>query len=229
MSATPPTVIFDLDGTLTDSRPGILRTTRYALDRLRAATGIAKPVSDDADLTFIIGPPLRESFAQLVGAVHVEQMMGYYRERYRKIGLLENSVYDGVPQALGELQRGGHRLFVATSKNEKDARRILDHFGLARYFSEIYGARDDGGRAIKSELLTFLLGRERIVAKPAQVQMIGDRKYDALGARGVGISALGALWGYGEREELIEAGACPLIDTPHRIPAAVAAASVLAP
>jgi phosphoglycolate phosphatase len=226
VSAPPATVIFDLDGTLTDSRPGILRTTRYALNRLNAATGVARPVPDEADMTFMIGPPLRETFEQLVGAAHVEQMMGYYRERYQRIGLLENSVYDGVPQALAELQRAGHRLFVATSKNEKDARRILDHFGLKRYFHEIYGARDDGGRAVKSELLTFLLGRERIAAKSARVLMIGDRKFDALGAISVGISALGALWGYGEREELIEAGADPLIETPHQVPAAVAATLV---
>ena len=223
MSARPATVIFDLDGTLTDSRPGILRSARFALNRLNAATGRRAPVPEEADLTYMIGPPLRETFKGLVGAAHVEQLLGYYRERYRKIGLLENSVYDGVPQALAELQRLGCRLFVATSKNEMDARRILDHFALARFFDEIYGARDDGGRAVKSELLTFLLGRERINAKTSQVMMIGDRKFDALGARSVGISALGALWGYGEREELIEAGADPLIETPHQIPAAVAA------
>ncbi len=222
MSAKPATIIFDLDGTLTDSRPGILRTTRYALKQLNAATGRQFPIPDEADLTHIIGPPLRETFKDLVGAAYVEQMIGVYRGRYEKIGLLENSVYDGVRQALAELQKLGHRLFVATSKNETHARRIIDHFGLKKYFAEVYGARDDGGNAIKSELLTFLLGRERIVAKTSRVVMIGDRKYDALGARAVGISALGALWGYGEREELIEAGADPLIETPHQIPAAVA-------
>jgi phosphoglycolate phosphatase len=223
VSEPPATVIFDLDGTLTDSRPGILRTTHYALERLHKASGGKTPAPEGADLTRMIGPPLRETFKELVGAAHVEQLIGYYRERYQKIGLLENSVYDGVPQALSQLQRASHKLFVATSKNEKDARRILEHFGLRRYFGEVYGAHDDGGRAVKSELLTFLLGRERINAKKSRVAMIGDRKYDALGALSVGISALGALWGYGEREELIEAGAYPLIDTPHQIPAAVAA------
>jgi phosphoglycolate phosphatase len=224
VSGKPATVIFDLDGTLTDSRPGILRTTRHALKKLNAATGSHFPIPEEAELTHMIGPPLRDTFKELVGADHVEQLIGFYRERYEKIGLLENSVYDGVPQALAELQRLGHRLFVATSKNETHARRIIEHFGLRKYFSEIYGARDDGGHAIKSELLTFLLGRERISARASHVAMIGDRKYDALGARAVGISALGALWGYGEREELIEAGADPLVETPHQIPAAVAMA-----
>jgi len=228
VTAPPPTVIFDLDGTLTDSRPGILRTTRYALDKLNKATGGQSPAPDAVDMAHMIGPPLRETFKTFVGAARVEQLLGYYRERYQSIGLLENSVYDGVPNALEALRREGCRLFVATSKNEKDARRILDHFGLKRFFSEIYGAQDDGGRSVKSDLLTFLMGRERIAARPARVQMIGDRKYDALGARGVGISALGALWGYGEREELVEAGADPLIETPHQIVAAVAAASVAA-
>jgi phosphoglycolate phosphatase len=223
VSASPATAIFDLDGTLTDSRPGILRTTRYALKQLNAATGRRFPIPEEADLTFMIGPPLRQTFEQFVGAALVEQMMGFYRERYEKVGLLENSIYDGVPEALAELRNSGLRLFVATSKNETHARRILDHFGLIRFFSEVYGARDDGGLAIKSELLTFLLGRERIAAKASRVVMIGDRKYDALGARAVGISALGALWGYGEREELIDAGADRLIETPRQIPAAVAA------
>jgi phosphoglycolate phosphatase len=223
VSAAPATVIFDLDGTLTDSRPGIVRTTRYALKRLNAATRGSIPVPEEADLTYLIGPPLRESFKALVGAPLVEQMLGYYRERYATIGLLENSVYDGVPAALAELQQSGLRLFVATSKNETDARRIVDHFGLAKYFIEIYGARNDGGNSIKSELLTFLMGRERIAPNASRVLMVGDRKYDALGARQVGIGALGALWGYGEREELAEAGADPLIETPRQIPAAVAA------
>jgi phosphoglycolate phosphatase len=223
VSHPPTTVIFDLDGTLTDSRPGILRTARYALDRLYKASGGKTIASDKADLNSMIGPPLRETFKELVGAGNVEQMMGYYRERYTTIGLLENSVYDGVPHALDELQKTGCRLFVATSKNEIDARRILDHFGLTRYFKEIYGALNDGGRAVKTELLTFLLGRERINAKVSRVAMIGDRKFDALGARGVGISAMGALWGYGDREELVEAGADPLIGMPRQIPAAIAA------
>jgi phosphoglycolate phosphatase len=215
------TVIFDLDGTLTDSRPGILRTTRYALRRLNESTGRAAPIPEESALDFMVGPPLRETFAGLVGPDLVEPLLGFYRERYGAVGLLENAVYAGVPQALETLRAAGHRLFVATSKNEADARRILGHFGLAGLFAQIYGSQNDGGRAVKDELLAFLIAREGI--DPSDAVMIGDRKFDALGARAVGLPTIGALWGYGTREELREAGADPLIETPGEIVDAVAA------
>ncbi|MGD0721364.1 MAG: HAD family hydrolase [Roseiarcus sp.] len=217
------TVVFDLDGTLTDSRPGILRSARYALRRLNEATGASHPIPEEDALEYMIGPPMRDTFAGLVGPDLVEPLLGFYRERYATVGLFENAVYDGVTDALGALRAGDCRLFVATSKNEADARRILDHFGLTKFFADIYGARSDGGRAGKSELLAYLLARENIAADVAQVAMIGDRKFDALGARQVGLAALGALWGYGSRQELEEAGADPLIDTPWQIPDAIAA------
>jgi phosphoglycolate phosphatase len=216
-------VIFDLDGTLTDSRPGIVRTTRYALQRLNEKTGKAAPIPEEAALDFMIGPPLRDTFAKLVGPDLVEPLLGFYRERYTTIGLFENAVYEGVPEALEALQTSGRRLFVATSKNEADARRILDHFGLAGLFAEIYGAQNDGGRAIKSDLLNFLLARERINAGAGNIVMIGDRKYDVLGANAVGIKAIGALWGYGTREELSQAGADRLVAAPGGIFGAVEA------
>jgi phosphoglycolate phosphatase len=123
---------------------------------------------------------------------------------------------------LETLRKSGRRLFVATSKNEADARRILDHFGLAKYFAEIYGARNDGGRAIKSELLTYLLGRERIDPAAVNVVMVGDRKYDVLGAKAVGLKAAGVLWGYGSAAELSEAGADALIAAPSQLADTVA-------
>ncbi|MGA2044522.1 MAG: HAD hydrolase-like protein [Roseiarcus sp.] len=220
------TVVFDLDGTLTDSRPGILRSTRYALRRLNEATGAAHPIPEEDALEYMIGPPMRETFAGLVGPDLVEPLLSFYRERYATVGLFENAVFDGVTDALQALRAGGYRLFVATSKNEADARRILDHFGLTKFFADIYGARSDGSRAVKSDLLAYLLARENIEADAARVAMIGDRKFDALGARQVGLSALGALWGYGSRLELVEAGADPLIDTPRQIPDAIAATLV---
>ena len=217
MNDSPGTVIFDLDGTLTDSRPGILRTTRYALQRLNETTGRAAPVPEESALDFMIGPPLRDTFAKLVGPDLVERLLGFYHERYGETGLFENAVYEGVPQALEVLRGAGRRLFVATSKYEADARRILDHFGLAKFFAQIYGSQNDGGRAVKDELLGFLVARERIVAGAGDAVVIGDRKYDALGARAVGLPAIGALWGYGTREELREAGADPLIEAPRQI------------
>ncbi len=216
------TVVFDLDGTLTDSAPGILRSTQYALERLNAAGGAAVAVPAATELRWIVGPPLQESFAKLVGADRASTLLSLFRERYSTIGLFENSLYDGVVEALDRLTALDYRLFVATSKVEPDARQILDHFDLTRYFKQIYGAEMDGRRSAKSELLTYLLGRERI-SETRRVVMIGDRRYDALGARAVGIRAIGALWGYGDAEELVAAGADPLIKAPRQIPEAVAA------
>jgi phosphoglycolate phosphatase len=218
----PGIALFDLDGTLTDSRPGILRSTRYALQRLNERTGGAHPIPEESALDYMIGPPLRETFAQLVGATNVEALLAHYRERYADIGLFENTVFDGVPEALETLHASGSRLFVATSKNEGDAVRILKHFGLAKFFAGIYGAQNDGGRAIKSDLLNYILTRENIRADPAHVAMIGDRKFDVLGAKAVGVTAIGALWGYGSREELNEAGAERLVAAPWEIPATLA-------
>ncbi|MFZ0210356.1 MAG: HAD hydrolase-like protein, partial [Roseiarcus sp.] len=150
-------VLFDLDGTLTDSRLGILRSARYAFEHLSAAKGRAFPLPDDAELGWMIGPPLRESFAKLAGRENEEAAMAFYRQRYVPIGMFENAVYDGIPSALDALRALGMRLFVATSKNGHDARRILEHFGLASHFQGIHGARDDGGHADKSELIAHLL------------------------------------------------------------------------
>jgi phosphoglycolate phosphatase len=215
-------VVFDLDGTLTDSGPGILRSTQLALERMNAGGGTDFPAPAVTELSWIIGPPLQDSFVKLVGADRAPALLALFRERYSTIGLFENSLYDGVVEALERLAALDYRLFVATSKAEPYARRILDHFGLSKYFIQIYGAEMDGRRSAKSELLTYLLGRERIGATQ-RVVMIGDRRHDALGARAVGIPAIGALWGYGDAEELAEAGADPLIETPRQIPAAVAA------
>jgi phosphoglycolate phosphatase len=217
----PGAVLFDLDGTLTDSRPGILRSTREAIRRLNEATGESHPIPEESALNFMIGPPLRESFTKLVGAERAEMMLGFYRERYLPIGMFENKVYDGVPEALEALRGDGYRLYVATSKNEVDAGRVLEHFGLAKFFIRVYGSQADGGRAVKAELISYVLKSETIEADPERVAMIGDRKYDVLGAKAVGVSALGALWGYGDRAELGDAGADAIIETPRGIPATV--------
>jgi len=215
-------VLFDLDGTLTDSRLGILRSARHAFERLSAAKGRAFPLPDDSELGWMIGPPLRDSFARLVGREHVETLMGFYLERYSPVGAFENYVYDGIPAALGALRARGVRVFVATSKNERDARNIVEHFDLASYFGGVHGARDDGGHADKSELIAHVLNSERLKAGRDRIAMIGDRKFDAIGARDVGIAAIGALWGYGGREELEAAGADPIVATPLEVPDAVA-------
>jgi phosphoglycolate phosphatase len=216
---TGPTLLFDLDGTLTDPRPGIVGCLRHALARL------GRPCPDDDALAACIGPPLRVSFAALLdtrdGAL-IEEATRLYRERYGVTGLFENRVYDGVPEMLEHL-RGG-RLMVATSKMAVFAERIVTHFGLAPYFSGIYGAEPGGRLDDKVELIAHLLGRERLAADTAI--MIGDRAFDMVAARANGLRAVGVLWGYGSERELREAGAERLCATPVELPAVIAQLSV---
>ena len=213
-------VLFDLDGTLTDSAAGIQRSTREALRRLNAEDGGARPIPAESELGWIVGPPLRESFAKLAGDENADRMLEFYRERYDTIGIFENKVYDGVAAALDQLRARGDRLFVATSKRRADAQRVVEHFGLDHYFDGVYGANSDGRGAEKSTVLTAAIAGARLEAAQ-RIVMIGDRRYDALGARAVGIPAIGALWGYGDRAELTEAGADPIIASPREIPNAV--------
>ena len=215
-------VLFDLDGTLTDSAPGIQRSTREALRRINAEDGGNRPIPAESELGWMVGPPLLESFATLAGHESADRMLELYCERYDTIGIFENKLYDGVAAALGQLRARGDRLFVATSKRQVDAQRVLEHFGLDSYFDGVYGANSDGRGAEKSAVLAAVIAGARLEASP-RVVMIGDRRYDALGARAVGIPAIGALWGYGDRAELAEAGADPIIESPRDIPAAVAA------
>ena len=198
-------VLFDLDGTLTDSSLGIFRCFRHAFRRYEETGGPAIALPDDAGLRFIVGPPLRQSFAHFAGAEPVERLIGFYRERYETVGAFENRVYDGVVPALDELAAAGVRLFVATSKNEADAVRILQHFGLAGRFESINGARPDGTRTAKREIIGDTLAAHGVEAGAAT--MIGDRVYDIEGARALGLRAVGALWGYGTPEELRDADA----------------------
>jgi len=213
-------VLFDLDGTLTDSAAGIQRSTREALRRLNAEDGGARPIPAESELGWIVGPPLRESFAKLAGDENADRMLEFYRERYDTIGIFENKVYDGVAAALDHLRARGDRLFVATSKRRADAQRVVAHFGLDHYFDGVYGANSDGRGAEKSTVLPAAIAGARLEAAQ-RIVMIGDRRYDALGARAVGIPAIGALWGYGDRAELTEAGADPIIASPREIPNAV--------
>lgn len=214
-------VLFDLDGTLTDSAPGIIGSTRETLRRLNAEDGVERPIPAASELGWIVGPPLRDSFARLGGAANVDRMLELYRERYEEIGMFENKVYPGVVAALEALTARGERLLVATSKRQIDAKIIVEHFGLGPYFDGVYGAQPDGRGALKSEVIAAAIAGGDL-GRTKRIVMIGDRQHDALGARAVGIPAIGALWGYGGRAELAEAGADPIIASPHEIPDAVA-------
>jgi phosphoglycolate phosphatase len=206
-------VLFDLDGTLTDSSLGIFRCFRHAFARLAETGGPAVSLpADDAELRYIVGPPLRESFAALAGEAEKERLMSFYLERYSPIGAFENRLYDGVVAALDALAAQGARLFVATSKNEADACAIVAHFGLTARFESVNGARRDGSRAGKRDLIADVLAAHGL--KREEAAMIGDREFDMIGAKAVGVAAVGALWGYGAREELAAAGADAFADTP---------------
>ena len=183
------TVLFDLDGTLTDSRRGIFACFRYAFAKLAESGGPQVALPGDEDLRFIVGPPLRESFVHFAGEAWKERLMGFYLERYSPIGAFENEVYDGIVATLDALAARGARLHVATSKNEVDARRILEHFGLAARFVSINGARPDGSRAGKVELIGDALAAHGVAAGDAA--MIGDREFDMRGAKALGVRAVG--------------------------------------
>jgi phosphoglycolate phosphatase len=206
------TVLFDLDGTLTDPREGITRSIAHALERM----GIAPPALDD--LVFAIGPPLRASLASLIGTdapSAVEQAIRHYRERFADVGLFENRPYDGIAEALDTLAARGARLMVATSKPEVYARRIVEHFALGAHFEAVHGCELDGTREDKRELIAHMIPRHGLDASRAV--MVGDRGVDMRAARHHGLAGLGALWGYGSRAELVEHGAHALCEAPGAI------------
>jgi phosphoglycolate phosphatase len=201
------TIFFDLDGTLTDPKPGITRSIQYALQRLDQA------VPSEDELTWCIGPPLRASFKQMLGADDLaDKAVSLYRERFADIGLFENEVYPGIEDILAVLTNSGRRLFVATSKPGVYAERIIDHFKLRGYFERVFGSELDGRRADKTDLLGYAL--QSAAVDPSQAIMIGDRSHDMIGARNNGMTAVGVLYGYGSEEELVGAGAHHLCATP---------------
>ena len=202
-------VIFDLDGTLTDSRPGIVRSILYALSEM----GVAAPKEDEMD--WCIGPPLAPSLARILGTddpATVARAVGLYRERFSTVGLFENAVYPSIPSCLERLWEEGIPLFVATSKPLVFARRILDRFELSPFFAAVYGSELDGRLSDKGELIGHVLQSEGLSAR--STVMVGDREHDVLGARQNGVPCLGATYGYGGEAELDEAGAAALCDRP---------------
>ncbi|MEO6715540.1 MAG: HAD-IA family hydrolase [Mycobacteriales bacterium] len=204
MIARWPAVLFDLDGTLTDSGPGIINSVTYAL------AGVGAPAVAPRALRAFIGPPLRESFV----ALGIEPMaaIAKYREYYDEIGMFENSVYDGIPPLLEELRSSGVRLGVATSKPTVFAVRILEHFDLLDHFEVVVGDELDGSRRHKHQVIEAALAALGIDSTVAV--MIGDREADVLGAARCGVHCIGAGWGYGEPGELATAGAAVIAATP---------------
>ncbi|GAA0771910.1 HAD family hydrolase [Roseibium denhamense] len=193
------TVLFDLDGTLTDPFEGITRSIQHALNKMGAEVPPAE------DLRWCIGPPLWDSFEVLIGTQDrdlLDQAVGYYRERYTVTGLYENTLIEGIPKLLNELAGTSTNLFVCTSKPHAYAGKIVDHFGLSGHFQKIYGSELDGTRSAKADLIAHIVKEEGIAAENAV--MIGDRKHDLIGANANEMAGIGVLWGYGDSKELSE-------------------------
>jgi phosphoglycolate phosphatase len=206
-------IFFDLDGTLMDPAQGIIGSVRHALQELGAA------VPDFETLHWVIGPPLRSSFETLLGERdRVEDALELYRSRYLGGAMFDAVLYGGIAQMLTSLA-GDYTLLLVTSKPHVMARPILAHFEIDRHFTSIHGAELDGRFDDKGELIGHVLASERIDS--AEVLMVGDRKYDVLGASRHGIATIGVLWGHGGEAELTEAGAAALCARPDELPSLV--------
>lgn len=196
------TILFDLDGTLTDSGEGIINCVIYALERF----GLPIPPRDS--LRYFVGPPLHESFVkQGVPADRAEEAVAVYRERYVPTGMFENTPYPGVRELLEQLKAEGYTLYVASSKPEWMCVEILEHFDLAKYFAQICGATMDTSRTNKEAVIEYLIQEN---GKTDNMIMVGDTKFDVLGAKAHGIPCVGVSWGYGIVADMQQAGAAAI-------------------
>lgn len=206
---TQKSILFDLDGTLTDSGEGIMKCAVYALSHF----GIDAP--GETELRTFVGPPLTESFARFgVPQDQLTKAVEIYRSRYIPIGMYENTPYPGIAQLLENLKSDGHKLYVATSKPEWMSIKILEHFDLAKYFDLICGASTDFSRSTKDAVIAHLL--EECGAQENAI-MIGDTAYDVIGAKAHGIPTIGVDWGYGLNEDMEKAGAVAIAFTAEQL------------
>ena len=206
------TLLFDLDGTLTDPREGITRCLQHGLEQL------GRPFPEQAELVQYIGPPLRWTFPRLLGtddAELVDAAVHHYRQRYADVGLFENVVYDGIPELLHALRQNGFELIVVTAKPTVYADRIISHFGLDSYFAAVFGPQLDGRFDDKTELVEHVLAERNL--NPKQVVMIGDRATDIAAGKANGTGTLGVTYGFGDLEELTAARPDQICDSPAHI------------
>lgn len=205
-------IFFDLDGTLLDPGEGITNSVMHALKYYDIS------VADRSELYSFIGPPLWESFEKYFGFSRekADEAVAHYREYYREKGIFENKVYDGLFQMLDELKKRGHRLYVATSKPQIFARRIIAHYGLEGYFDFVGGSELDGTRVKKGDVVAYVAQQAEGFTAENTV-MVGDREHDVFGAKENNIACIGVLYGYGSYEELTQAGAAYIAQTPEDI------------
>ena len=202
-------VLFDLDGTLTDSGEGIINCAAMTLERF------GLPVPPREEMRVFVGPPLGDTFIKFgIPAERTQEAIDIFRSRYVPIGKFENYPYPGIRELLETLKAKGHKLFVATSKPEVTAIEVLEHFDLAKYFDFICGATLDGSRTSKSDVIAFLLEKNGRIDNAV---MVGDTAYDVTGAAAHGIPTIGVAWGYGSLEEMKQAGAAAIADTPEAL------------
>ncbi|MBR5976154.1 MAG: HAD-IA family hydrolase [Clostridiales bacterium] len=202
-------IFFDLDGTLTDSGPGIMNGFAYAVGKMGGQ------VTDKTSFCRFVGPPLRDSFEKELGYTgdDTDKAIAFYRDYYfNRGGALENTVYPGIEALLSELKSAGKTLVVATSKNSRGTTLVLEHFGLSKYF-DFVATSDDSDRKYKSDVIRYAI-ENCGVSDLSSVVMIGDRENDVSAANEVGIDSIGVLYGYGDLEELTKAGATYIAATP---------------
>jgi phosphoglycolate phosphatase len=206
------TVLFDLDGTLTDPKIGITTCIQYALNQLNHES----PQTDQ--LLWCIGPPLTVSFAKLLQTtdeVLIDRAISFYRDRFATVGLFENALYPQIPETLKAIRAAGYQTYIATSKPHVFAKRIIEHFKLTSLFDGIYGSELDGTRSDKAELIRHILLTENLI--PAKTMMVGDRSHDMIGAKKNQIFAIGVTYGYGPEEELRMHGADLIAISPSEV------------
>lgn len=206
---TKKAVFFDLDGTLTDSGEGIMNCATLALNHF------GLPVPSRQEMRIFVGPPLDQTFIRFgVPADQTDEAIRVFRSRYMTVGKFENFPYPGIREMLESLQAQGHRLFVATSKPEVLANEVLSHFDLSKFFEKICGATLDGSRSHKEDVIRYLLAQ---VTDVSDVIMVGDTAYDVIGATAHSIPCIGVSWGYGTQEDMKNAGAAAIAQTPEEV------------
>ena len=202
-------ILFDLDGTLTDSGEGIISCAKMTLERF------GLPIPSPDELRTFVGPPLGDSFMKYgVPADLVEEAIAVFRSRYLPIGKIENHLYPGIRELLETLKGQGHKLYVATSKPEVTAVEVLEHFDLAPFFECICGATFDQSRVSKSDVIAFLLEQ---IGTDTDAVMVGDTAFDVIGAAAHGIPTIGVSWGYGKVPDMKKVGAAAIADTPEML------------
>lgn len=192
-------ILFDLDGTITDSKEGIFKSIRYAYEKM----GLEQP--DDDFLIDFLGPPLWDSFVHKVGLSEkdAEKGVAFFRERFQPLGIYENKLFPGMSELLHLLsQRNDIKIYIATAKPLPSAIRVLEYFKIIKYFDDISGATFDGTITGKSQVIANLIGKFEHDFNRERTLMIGDRDHDILGAKEHGLKSLGVLYGYGSMEEI---------------------------